>query len=99
MALLGTFTKQPGETLDCDISYATVLAGRTDVIANKATAVSPGGGLTVSTSTIINAGLGIKLVVTGGLDGQTYRITVTATSDATPPLIYEDEIDVVVDEV
>lgn len=98
MALLGSFTKQPGETLDCDISYATVLAGRSDVITNKSTSVTPAG-LTVSTSTITNAGLGIKLVVTGGSDAATYRITVTATSNATPPLIYEDEIDVIVDEV
>lgn len=98
MALLGSFTKQPGETLDCDISYETVLAGRSDIIANKSTTVTPAG-LTVSTSTITNAGLGIKLVVTGGTDATTYRITVTATSNATPPLIYEDEIDVIVDEV
>lgn len=98
MALLGSFTKQPGETLDCDISYETVLAGRTDIIANKSTSVTPAG-LIVSTSSIINAGTGIKLVVTGGTDAQTYKITVTATSDATPALIYEDEINVIVEEV
>lgn len=98
MALLGSFTKQPGETLDCDISYETVLAGRADLIVNKSTDVNPIG-LTVSTSTIINDGTGIKLVVTGGSDGATYRITVTATSSSSPPLIYEDEIDVIVDEV
>lgn len=98
MALLGSFTKQPGETLDCDISYASVLAGRVDTIVSKATAVSPSG-LTVSVSTIINGGTGIKLVVTGGTDGQIYRITITATSSSSPPLIYEDEIDVIVDEI
>lgn len=99
MALLGSFTKQPGETLDCDISYETVLAGRSDVIVTKATAVSPGAGMTVSSSTIINGGLGIKLVVTGGTTGQVYRVTVTATSNSSPALVYEDEFDVIVTEV
>lgn len=98
MALLGTFSKQPGETLDFDISYATVLAERSDVITTKATTVSPTG-LTVASSTITNAGLGMKVVVSGGTDAVTYKITITATSNATPPLIYEDEVNVIVAEV
>ena len=98
MALLGSFTKQPGETLDFDISYATVLEGRADIIANKAVTSTPAG-LTVSTSTITGGGTGIKVVVSGGTDNVVYTVTVTATSNATPPLIYEDEVSVVVEEV
>lgn len=98
MALLGNFTKQPAEVLDFDISYAAVLAGRSDIIATKATAVSPAG-LTVSTSTITGGGTGIKVVVAGGTDNVTYTVTVTATSDATPALVYEDEVTIMVEEI
>jgi ribosomal protein L15 len=98
MALLGTFTKQPGETLDFDISYATVLAGRTDVIASQTTSVAPAG-MTVST-TIRNAENNlVKVVVTGGTDNISYTVTVIATSTASPPLVYEDEVIVLVEEV
>ena len=42
MALLGSFTKQPREVLDCDISYATTLQGRADTISGTPTTeVSP----------------------------------------------------------
>lgn len=98
MALLGSLTKQPAEVLDFDISYVTVLAGRSDIIVTKATAVTPTG-LTVAASTINASGNGIKVVVSGGTDGVTYIVTVTATSNATPALIYEDEVTVIVEEI
>jgi hypothetical protein len=102
MALLGNFTKQPAEVLDFDISYATVLAGRSDVIVTKATAVTgidlTGTPLTVSSSSITGGGTGIKVVVAAGVDAKTYTVTVTATSNATPALVYEDEVTIVVEE-
>lgn len=99
MALLGQFTKQPGETLDFTVNYSTVLAGRTDIISTKAVSVSPAG-LTISSSTINVAGDAITVVVSSGTDNSTYRVTITATSNASPvPLVYEDEVDVFVDAV
>jgi len=98
MAVLGTFTKQPGETLDFDISYATVLAGRSDTIVTKAVTVSPGAGMTVASSELI-AGNKIKVTVTGGSTSVVYKVTVTATSNAATPLVYEDEVNVLVEEV
>lgn len=94
MALLGSFTKQPREVLDCDVDYATVLAGRTDTISNKTVEVTPSG-LTIVSSTIY--GNKIKVVVSGGTNAVNYKLSVLATSSAN--LIYEDEINVLVEEV
>lgn len=98
MALLGSFTKQPGETLDFDVSYTTVLAGRSDTIVTKSVSVSPGGGLTVPTSTLSGGNL-IKVNVTGGTTSVLYTVTITATSNAATPLVYEDEVQILVEEV
>lgn len=95
MALIGSFTKQPGEILDFDISYATVLAGRTDTISTKVVTVAPVG-LTIVTSTITGGNL-IKVVVSAGTDAVSYKVTTSATSTA--GLVYEDEVTVLVAEV
>ena len=95
MALLGTINKQPGETLDADISYATVLQGRADTIVNVTSAVAPAGLVLESTTFTPNSA---KVVFSGGTDAILYKITVTATSSAVPALVYEDEINVLVGE-
>lgn len=95
MALLGSFTKQTREVLDCDFDYATVLAGRTDTINNKTVEVSPTAQLSIVSSTIF--GNKIKVVVSGGNNNATYKLTVLATSTA--GLIYEDEVTVLVEDV
>ncbi len=94
MSILGTFTKQPREVLDYDILYSTVLAGRTDTIASVTSEVSPGGGLT---ATAINTADKCKVVVSGGTTSVVYKVTVLATT--TEGLIYEDEVNVLVEEV
>lgn len=94
MALLGSFTKQPREVLDFDISYATVLAGRSDTITGVTVEVTPSG-LTLGTPTI--TGSVAKVKVSGGTTGVTYKVTALATSSAT--LVYEDELNVIVEEV
>ena len=99
MALLGSFTKQPREVLDCDIDYATVLAGRADTISGTPTTeVSPSevDGITVATPTV--NGLKVKLKISEGLDATgLYKITILTTT--TPAgLVYEDEINVLVEE-
>lgn len=94
MALLGSFTKQPREVLDFDISYATVLAGRSDTITGVTVEVTPAG-LTLGTP-VVTAGVA-KVKVSDGTDGISYKVTALATSSAT--LVYEDEITVLVEEV
>ena len=95
MALLSSFTKQPREILDFDIDYSTVLAGRTDTIVTKVVEVAPTGQLTIVSSNII--GNIIKVIVSSGNTGITYKVTVLATSTA--GLVYEDEVNVLVEEV
>jgi len=99
MALLGSFTKQPREVLDCDIDYATVLAGRADTISGTPTTeVSPSEAQGVVVATPVVNSLVVKLKVSGGLDATgLYKITILTTT--TPAgLIYEDEINVLVEE-
>lgn len=95
MALLGSFTKQPREVLDCDIDYSTVLAGRNDILLSHTVEVFPSGELTVFSSTIY--GNKLKIVVSGGLDKKLYKLTVLMTTSAN--LIYEDEVNVIIKEV
>ena len=97
MALLGTFIKQPGETLDFDIDYTEVLAGRTDTIASQITAVTPAG-LTVVGTTRNTANTIVKVTVTAGTAAASYKVTITSTSNAATPLVYEDEVTVLVEE-
>jgi hypothetical protein len=103
MALLGSITKQPNEVLDFDISYTTVLAGRTDVIVSDTVTVTgadmTGTPVTVEDHIISAEGDSIKVVIANGVDGKIYKITVLATSDANTPLVYEDEVNVIVEAV
>ena len=96
MALLGSFTKQPGEQLPVDISYATVIGSRT---ASSITFV-----LTVPTGmTSIYAvvtGQILQIYVATGATGQSYRWTIkTSITIGGLVTIVEDEFDCVVLEV
>lgn len=94
MALLGTIPKQPREIIDFDISYASFLVGRTDSLASIVTEVT-GVGLGVLYSAI--SGTSVKVVLTGGTDGQSYKVTVITTTTA--GLVLEDEVTVLVEEI
>lgn len=94
MALLGSFTKQPREVLDFDISYATVLAGRADTITGVTLEVTPAG-LTLSAAVVTGAVM--KAKASAGTAAVSYKVTALATSSA--GLVYEDEITVLVEEV
>lgn len=94
MALLGSCTKQPREVLDFDIDYSTVLAGRSDTITGVTLEVAPSG-LTLSAAVV--TGAISKQKISTGTTGITYKVTALATSSA--GLVYEDEINVLVEEV
>lgn len=95
MALIGSFTKQPGEILDFDISYVTVLTGRSDTISTKIVTVIPTG-LTIVSSTIVGGNL-IKVIASSGTNNTSYKVTTAATSTA--GLVYEDEVTILIVEV
>lgn len=85
--LLGKFTKQPAETLDFDIDFSEffsdgdtlVFAGDPPVPVPLDVTVTPSG-LDLG-PTIVRDGTVIKQWVSGGTDGQKYKITITATSN------------------
>lgn len=86
--LLGKFYKQPAETLDYDIDFSEFLSdGDTLVTVGDPPAPSPldvtvtPTGLTLGL-TVVRDGTIIKQWVSGGVDGQKYKITLTATSNA-----------------
>ena len=97
MALIGSFTKQPGEALPVDISYADVIAGRTVTAATHVVTSAPAGTVESETKDYDTGTEVLQLYVGSGLTGQTYRWTIVATfTIGGKDTIVEDEFDVVV---
>lgn len=95
MAILGTINKQPREILDFDIDYTTVLAGRTSALTTATSEVTPSG-LTLTSTTVYASEKKVKVVINGGTDLTTYKVTILTNTD--DGLKYEDEVNVVVEE-
>lgn len=96
MAILGSVNKQPREILDFDIDYTTVLAGRTSTLTTATSEVTPAG-LTLTSTTVYAPQKKVKLVVSGGTTAVTYKVTILTDTD--DGLKYEDEVNVIVEEV
>jgi hypothetical protein len=77
MALLGKFTKQPNEILDYDVDFTKWFSNRTDAPVSFTTTVQTG--MTLVDSTLV--GKVVKLVLSGGTDGNTYKVTVRLTTN------------------
>lgn len=74
--ILGNFTKQPIDVLDYDIDYSQWLTTGDNVESIDVT-VEPSG-LTVD-NTFVNDPR-VKIYLSGGTNGSTYKITVTMTT-------------------
>jgi hypothetical protein len=74
--ILATYTKQPADVLDYDVEYADFLGG-VDALSSVTHAVAPSG-LTVSLVSIIDTR--VKVWVSGGVNGMTYKVTLVATT-------------------
>lgn len=77
--ILDTYTKQPAEVLDYDIDYTDWLETG-DTIASKT--VTAETGLTVDSSAIWGASKKVKVWISGGTNGTTYKVTVTIVTVA-----------------
>lgn len=75
--ILGTFSKQPVEVLDYDIDCSEWLVSD-DALAS-ATAVVDTAGLTVDS--VLISSPRVKVWLSGGTNGATYKVTVTITTD------------------
>ena len=94
MAVLGRFTKQPGETIDYPVDFTDWMAGRTgDSITSYTVVAEPG----INIATHIRVGNVVTVVLAGGTDGTSYKITVKITTAF--PLVKEAEFVVKVKEV
>lgn len=76
VAIIGRDTKQPDEHLDYDIDFGDWFVGRTDSPASFAVVVPTG--LTLDSSGL--SGNKVRLVLSGGTDGQQYKVTVLMTT-------------------
>lgn len=76
MSILGKFTKQPSEILDYDVDYTDWFSGRTDTPVSITTVIATG---ITEVSHVLN-GMVAKVILSGGTDGQTYKITVRLTT-------------------
>lgn len=76
MGILATFTKQPSEVQDYDIDFAPYLTSQNDLAESFTYTTDPG--ITVVGSTLVNSK--VKLFLSGGLDGTTYKVTVLLTT-------------------
>lgn len=75
--ILGSFSKQPVEVLDYDVDCSEWLASD-DVLAS-ATAAVDGTGLVIDS--VLVSSPRVKVWLSGGTDGSSYKITVTITTD------------------
>lgn len=95
MAMLGRWTKQPGETIAYPVDYAEWLAERPgNVITAYAVAAEPG----ISIASHVKTGAIITVLLAGGVSGTNYKITITTTTDVTGE-VKESEFVVKVKEV
>jgi hypothetical protein len=85
MAILGRFTKQPGETLDYDIDFTDWFVGRSDSPVSHTVSV-PAGITKLADSRTGNV---VKVTLAGGLSGEKYKITIFLTTNASPALVKE----------
>lgn len=76
VAIIGRDTKQPDEHLDYDVDFSEWFEGRTDSPASFTASVPTG--LTLDSSGL--SGDKVRLVLSGGTDGEQYKVTVLLTT-------------------
>lgn len=91
--ILGNFTKQPVDVLDYDVDYSEWLSDN-DNVQSAEISVTPTG-LTVDSHFVNDPR--VKINLSGGTDGVTYKVTVTATT--TDGRIKQDEFKIKVKEI
>jgi len=78
---LGTFKKQPIERLDYDIDYSAFLG--TDTLTGTPTVeFLPTGELNYDVVAIMTGNQRLKIWLTDGVSGSSYKVTVTVTTTA-----------------
>lgn len=89
-----TFEKQPNEVVDIDFKFDAWLAARAGVSLTTFTVATDNPGLTIVSSTL-TAGV-VKVIVSGGANGETYKLTVVMSTNT--PLVREADCKIKVKE-
>lgn len=76
MTLLGTFPQQPNEILDYKVDFSEWFAGRSDTPVSHTAEAQTGINIVSSALT----GTVVRLVLSGGADGNKYKVTVRITT-------------------
>ena len=96
MSLIGSFTKQPIEELPFDISYASVIGGRTATSITPTVTVPAG----MTKPAELLSGQTLQIYAAGGATANSYRwVVTTAIVIGGLTTRVQDEIDIVVLEV
>jgi hypothetical protein len=82
MSILGTFTKQPADKQDYDISFADWLAALGDTgLSHTSSITGNDSAATLSPASSLTAGV-VKVWVSGGTDAVDYKVSVNLTTSA-----------------
>lgn len=92
-SILGRFYKQPNEKLDYTVDYSDWFANRSDTAASHSVIVPTG----ITKESDSRAGNLVRVVLSGGTNGEKYKITVLMTTSA--GLIKEADFVVFVKEI
>jgi hypothetical protein len=77
-AVLGKFDKQPAEILDYDVDFTDWFTNRTDAPSSHVATADDG--ITIVSAT--RSGNVVKVILSGGTSGTSYKITVRLTTTA-----------------
>lgn len=89
MAILDKYTKQPADVQDYDISYVDWLAALGTTAASVV--VTADAGITQPQAAAVSGGV-VKVWISGGTDGQSYKVTSTLTTTGSPARVKQAEI-------
>ena len=78
MSILGVFVKQPNEVLDYDVDYGAWFVGRGDTATYISITTDPG--IVITGYSLV--GTMAKVVLSGGIDGEKYKVTVRLTTSS-----------------
>lgn len=71
------FQKQPADTLDYDIDFSSWLTDEDTIVAAAAVSSVPA---ELTIDSVLSSSQAVKVWVSGGLTGSTYKVTATSTS-------------------
>jgi hypothetical protein len=89
MAIIGNYTQQPADRIDYDVDCSGVL-GDGDTLTDAVCSVTPVTDPVLTVSPALFGSDTVKMWVSGGVAGNTYKVELTVTTSNT--LVKQDEL-------